>query len=68
VTVEKRREKVEAEKENLRRVVRRKLTRGVFNKVIEETGKSVLRKFRVKRQRCRVNSAVDMVKMKLGDE
>jgi len=49
--VEKRREKVEAEKENLRRVVRRKLRGGGLKRVMEEVGKSVLRKFRVKRQR-----------------
>lgn len=36
--------------------------------MMEEVGKSVLRRFRVKREKCRVNGTVDMVEMKLGDE
>lgn len=36
--------------------------------MIEEVGKSVLRKFRVKREEYKVNGTVDMVEMKLGDE
>ncbi|GAU25384.1 hypothetical protein TSUD_70370 [Trifolium subterraneum] len=56
-TVEKRREKVEPE-EILRWILRR---RG-FRRVVEEVvGKSVLHKFRPKRQRCRVNDTVAML-------
>jgi hypothetical protein len=64
-TVEKRREKVEPEKEILRRILRR---RGLRRVIEEEVGKSVLHKFRPKRQRWIVNDTVAMLAFGSGEE